>query len=195
MSDVIATERLDLLPMSPAFLRCTVAGRHEEAEAILGLRVPPAWFECTDFAALQLRHFEAGATSQPWMPRAIRWRETGAMVGHIGFHTPPRPEYLKTICPAGVEFGYTIFSEYRRRRFAWEATRGLMTWAQVTHGVGSFVVSASPDNAASLALIAQLGFRRIGAHVDEVDGPEDIFALVLAEPSSDPPSAPVAPVR
>lgn len=176
---MIVTERLELLPMTPAFLECTWRGRRAEAEAIIGLRIPAAWFECGPFAALRLRQYESGATSQPWLPRAITLRGSGEMAGYIGFHTPPAPDYLKDLCPHGVEFGYTIFPAFRRQGFAWEASRALIQWANREHGVSSFVVSVSPSNLASLALIAKMGFRRIGAHVDDEDGPEDIFELAV----------------
>lgn len=165
--------------MTPAFLECTCRGRRAEAEAIIGIRIPALWFECGSFAALRLRQFESGATSRPWLPRAIVVRGSGEMAGYIGFHTPPAPDYLKDLCPRGVEFGYTVFPAFRRQRVAWEASRALMRWATREHGVTSFVVSVSPLNAASLALVAKLGFRRIGSHVDDEDGPEDIFALVV----------------
>lgn len=177
-TDTITTDRLNLVLMSPAFLRLTVAGAHREAEATLGLKIPRDWHECGSFAARRLHQFTAGETSEPWLPRAIAWRETGEMVGYIGFHTPPRPAYLQELSPQGIEFGYTIFPTYRRRRFAWEASHGLMDWARTNHGITHFVVSVSPQNAASLGLISKLGFRRIGSHIDEEDGPEDIFELV-----------------
>ena len=39
------------------------------------------------------------------------------------------------------------------------------------------MVSIRPDNSPSLGLAAQLGFVRIGHHIDEVDGWEDVFEL------------------
>lgn len=182
MTAPIASERLDLVPMTPAFLRSTISGRRDEAEAIVGLRIPPAWFEAADFAALRLGEFETGATSQDWLPRAIGLRGTGEMVGYIGFHTPPRPEYLKSLCPEGVELGYTIFPNHRRRKYAWESIHALIDWAHLRHGVKFFVASVSPANEASLNLIAKLNFRRIGSHIDETDGPEDIFQLAVERP-------------
>ena len=50
-----------------------------------------------------------------------------------------------------------------------------MRWAREEHGVRRFVVSISPDNLPSLGLAAKLGFQTIGSHLDEIDGPEDIF--------------------
>ncbi len=111
------------------------------------------------------------------MLRAMRLRETGHMVGHIGFHTQPGAEYLRELVPDGVEFGYTVFPRFRRQHYAHEASVALMAWARETYGVTSFVASVSPANAPSLGLVHKLGFHKIGSQIDEEDGPEDIFAL------------------
>jgi RimJ/RimL family protein N-acetyltransferase len=97
------------------------------------------------------------------------------MLGHIGFHTRPGEKYLEELAPGGVELGYTVFERERRQGYAREAAEGLMEWAHRLHGVTRFIVSISPANLASLELARRLGFRRIGSHVDEEDGPEDIF--------------------
>ena len=167
--------------MTPQFLECTCGRRDEEAEAILGMRVPPLWFESGSFAALRLRQLRDGVTALPWLPRAITLRGAGSMVGYIGFHTSPAPAYLKAISPGGVEFGYTVFPTHRRQGIALEAARGLIGWAARAHGVTRFVVSISPLNAASLGLISKMGFRKVGAQIDEEDGPEDIFELVTLQ--------------
>ena len=184
MNDCISTARLDLIRMTPDFLRSTVAGRRADAEDQIGLNVPETWFACADFAALRLGNLKANPRFEPWLPRALGVRATGEMAGYIGFHTPPDPDYLRPLCPGAVEFGYTVFPEFRRRGYASEAALGLMAWARREHHVPAFVVSVSPTNAPSLALIAKLGFRRIGSHLDEVDGPEDIFALVGEPPTA-----------
>ncbi len=175
----IATARLDLLPLTPDFLRSTAEGNRAAAAALLSATIHADWFECHEFAAMRHWQFQTGETSPPWLPRAIVLRATGAMVGYIGFHTPPRPAYLHPLSPGGVEFGYTIFPEHRRHGYAREASRALIDWALTTHGITHFVVSVSPANTASLGLIAQMGFRRIGSHIDEEDGPEDVFELVV----------------
>lgn len=179
--DVISTARLDLVPMTQRFLECTCERRRDEAEALLAMRIPPLWFESGKFAALRLRQLRDGETSLPWLPRAITFQDMKEMIGYIGFHTSPAPDYLKALSPNGVEFGYYVFAAFRRRGVALEASRGLMGWAAHKYGVSRFVVSVSPQNPASLALIAKLGFRKIGAHIDEEDGPEDIFELDFHE--------------
>ncbi len=186
MNNLIATDRLDLCPMTPEFLQCTVAGHRAAAEALLDLKIPQDWFDLADFAAVRLDDYRTGATSQPWLPRAIRLRATGEMAGFIGFHTPPGPDYLQPLSPGGVEFGYTVFPEHRRQGIAFEASQGLMQWAQLHHRIRSFVLSVSPDNTASLGLIARLGFHRIGSQIDEIDGPEDIYGWTAAAQEESP---------
>jgi RimJ/RimL family protein N-acetyltransferase len=57
----------------------------------------------------------------------------------------------------------------------------MMRWARQTHGVIRFILSIRPDNTASQALAAQLGFVRIGSHIDEVDGLEDVLEYRVPE--------------
>lgn len=106
-------------------------------------------------------------------------REARRLIGHIGFHTGPGAEYLRELSPDGIEFGYTVFEEHRRRGFATEASDALMNWARTEHGFKHFVVSISPENVPSLALAAKFGFRKIGSHIDEVDGLEEIYERVV----------------
>jgi RimJ/RimL family protein N-acetyltransferase len=102
------------------------------------------------------------------------------MVGHIGFHTAPGASYLKDWAPAEVEFGYTVSSAHRRRGYAREASLALMQWACQVHGVTEFLISVGRENSASRALAAALGFSKVGSHVDEVDGVEDVFTRSCA---------------
>ena len=118
---------------------------------------------------------------RPWLLRAMVERSRRRMVGHIGFHSRPGADYLRELSPGGVELGYVVYPAFRRRGYAREATLAMMAWAARAHGVRRFVVSISPSNVASTALAEQLGFRRIGSHVDEIDGPEDIFELLRDE--------------
>ena len=99
------------------------------------------------------------------------------MVGHIGFHDQPGADYLREWSPGGVEYGFTVFSAHRRKGYAREASLALMRWAHDHHRVTEFVTTISPSNVASHALVADLGFVRVGSHVDEIDGVEDVLVL------------------
>jgi RimJ/RimL family protein N-acetyltransferase len=50
-----------------------------------------------------------------------------------------------------------------------------MDWAHAAFGISRFIVCVSPNNTQSLALIARLGFAKIGEHADEIDGIEHIY--------------------
>lgn len=79
-----------------------------------------------------------------------------------------------------MEFGFTVFAPHRRKGYAREASQALMDWAHSEHGVKDFVLTISPDNLPSQRLAAELGFSRIGEHVDEVDGIEHILARTVS---------------
>jgi [ribosomal protein S5]-alanine N-acetyltransferase len=171
----IATERLDLIPLPPAFLAASLAGDRRRAARLLGLAIPADWFGETWLMRLRLEQLARNPALAPWLLRAIGLRAARQMVGHIGFHTAPGADYLKDLAPGGVEFGYTVYPPYRRQGLAREAAAGLMHWAHTTRAVEHFVLSISPDNTPSLRLAAALGFKKVGSHVDEDDGVEDIY--------------------
>ena len=175
MTAPIHSDRLDLIPMTPSFLRASLAGRRREAEQELALSLPPDWpGESADVLALRLQQLEVDPAEQPWLLRAMTLRGTGVMVGHIGFHAAPGAD-------SGGELGFLVFDTFRRRGYAREAALALMHWARESRGVRRFVLSIRPDNAASQALAAQLGFVRTGSQLDAVDGLEDILEFKLPD--------------
>lgn len=159
--------------MTPAFLEASLRGEREQAERLIAAIVPEQWVD--EWAQRRLEQLREDPTLQPWLLRAMVSRSESTMVGHIGFHARPGEKYLDELAPGGVEFGYTVFEKWRRRGYASEASEGLMDWAHRLHGVTRFVVSMRPTNLASLALARRLNFQRIGSHLDDEDGPEDIF--------------------
>ena len=175
MNSSIHSERLDLVPLTPGFLRAMLRHDLAEAERILGFPLPEGLLDSTDVMALRLEQLEANPTLQPWLLRALVLREQRVAVGHIGFHTAPGADYLRPYAPGGVEFGFTVYAPFLRQGYAREASMALMHWAHQVHGVTRFVMTIRPDNVPSQALAAWLGFVRIGSHIDEVDGLEDIL--------------------
>ena len=175
MEDPIHSKRLDLVPLTPVFLRAMLEGDLAKAERVLGMPLPDGLGDSNDAFALRLEQLEVEPAFQSWSIRAISLQEPRRMIGHIGFHTGPDPEYLRQIAPGGVEFGFTVYPPFQRQGYAREASLALMDWAHQVHGVTRFVLSIRPDNTASQALAAKLGFVRIGSHMDEADGLEDIL--------------------
>jgi RimJ/RimL family protein N-acetyltransferase len=177
---VLESARLDLVPMSAAFLEASSAGDRARMEALLGARVPAAWPE-----AKLAQHWLARLREQPelerWLARALVLRAEARMVGHAGFHSAPAPAYLDDYLPGAIELGYTVFPDARRRGYAREAVLALTDFARREHPtLRGFVASIAPSNAASLALVRSLGFEQIGEYEDPEDGLEHVFALRLA---------------
>ena len=172
---MIHTPRLDLIALSPDFLRASIRGDLKSASQLIDLVIPEEWLDAQWLMEMRLAKMRENPALEPWLLRAIALRETRTMVGFIGFHTLPGPEYLNQYAPGSVEFGYTIFSEYRRRGFASEAAEALMDWATREYHVRRFIVSISPTNEPSLRVAQKFGFRKVGSFTDPEEGPEDIF--------------------
>lgn len=175
MGDAIQTRRLELVSISPACLEALVDRKRAIAEHALGFAIPDGFASQRRLLTLRLAQLRQEPALQPWLLRALRCRESGLMIGHIGFHSRPGPEYLEPWVPGGVELGITVYAHHRRQGYAKEAIRGMMEWAGQVHGVGGFVMTVSPSNEPSQQLAKSLGFVKIGIHDDEVDGIEDVF--------------------
>jgi RimJ/RimL family protein N-acetyltransferase len=171
----IQTERLELVSLSPHVIDAILAGRRKEAERLAGLQLPEDWPDEHDarFLRLRLGHLRSNPEWQQWLARAMVLRTTGRpMAGHIGFHGPPD-------VIGGAEMGYTVLPGFRRQSYAMEAAAAMMDWARIHHGVTRFYLSIAPDNEPSIAMAAKLGFRQVGEQIDEQDGLELVFELVV----------------
>jgi RimJ/RimL family protein N-acetyltransferase len=176
MDGEIRSERLDLISMTPEVLRLSLDGDTAGASRLLQISLPEDWpGEHAWKFELRLKQLENDPTLQPWLVRAMRLRETGVMVGLIGFHGKPGVDYPCPVTADAAELGFRVFPEYRRKGFAREAAVALMRWAAVQQGVADFVMTIRPDNVASQALARGLGFVRRGFHIDEIDGEEDVL--------------------
>jgi RimJ/RimL family protein N-acetyltransferase len=163
--------------MPEEFLEACLRDDTAQAEATIGLNIAPVWLQEKSLMAIRLDDCRSDPAYVPWSLRAMGLRQSGDMVGHIGFHSRPNPEYLHPFVPDGIEFGYTVFSEHRGQGYALEAIRGLLNWAAEKHAIRNFVVSIAPENTASTALAKKLGFVKVGEHQDEVDGLEIVYLL------------------
>jgi len=179
----IQTERLDLLPMGIEFLEAYLNGDKARAASLLGHPVADEWLPNV-WTVRRLEQMRIDPTLEAWLLRAVILRATGRMIGHISFHTAPDPDYLAPYAPGGVEFGYTIYPAFRQQGYATEMAAGLMAWAEQEHGVRRFVLSISPENLPSQRIAHHFHFRKIGSHIDEEDGLEEIFLLDLDQPDS-----------
>jgi RimJ/RimL family protein N-acetyltransferase len=177
VTETIATERLELVWLSPPLVEVILDGSRDD----LGFEVPNDWPDEHDrrFLAFRLRQMGDEPARGRWLVRGIVLAETRELIGHVGFHGPPGINSLKA--PDAVEVGYTIFAEHRRQGYAGEAVRALLDWAR-TEGIHRFVASVGPENEPSQKLVRRLGFVEVGRHWDDEDGEELEFELAEAPP-------------
>jgi ribosomal-protein-alanine N-acetyltransferase len=179
----ILSERLSLVTLDATMLGAMVDGG-----APPGAFTWPSWWPDQtdrDHLALWLQRARGLDGLEEWQPRAIVERAPMTMIGHAGFHLPPRPleEALADpsfqgaadpVAGAVVEIGYTIFPPWRRRGFATEAVTALVEWAFGTHGVGAVLASVEERNTASQVVLARVGgFRSMGT-CQSTDGSVEI---------------------
>jgi len=171
----IQTDRLELISLSPHVIDAILAGRRKEAQRLAGLQLPEDWPDDHDARVLRMRlgQLRSNPEWQEWLARAMVLRTTGRpMAGYIGFHGAPA-------VIGRAEMGYTVRPHFRRKGYATEAAKAMMEWARLHHGVSSFYLSIAPHNRASLAMAAKLGFRQVGEQIDDEDGLELVFELVV----------------
>lgn len=178
-SPIIYSERLRLISMMPSFLAASLSGNRQAAAEVIGLTVPDEWFDKQRLMDIRLAQLEQDPTLQPWLLRAMTLRHEPTMVGHIGFHSSPTPDYLRAYAPQGIEFGYTVYRPFRRQGYASEACAALMAWATAVHHITQFALTIAPDNIPSQRIAQRFGFVKVGEHMDEVDGLEEIFVRTV----------------
>lgn len=161
--------------MTPEFVEAVLEGRREEAAALLDAEIPDEFPSEHDrgFLGLRLRQMREDDRFLTWCPYAVVLG--GRMIGHAGYHGPPGINSTQN--PEAVEYGYQIFPDHRGRGYATKAATMLMDLAEERAGIHHFVLSVSPDNDPSLAIVRKLGFVRTGKQMDDEDGLEHIFEL------------------
>jgi RimJ/RimL family protein N-acetyltransferase len=168
----VATPRLDLFSLAPPLVAALVAKDFGAAQALAPFPIDAGTFEGDEYV-LARRHAQltADPSEEPWLFRAAVLRETGRVVGKVGFHAPPAAD-------GSVEIGYRVDPAYRNQGFATEMAVGLMRWG-AEQGATACIASVRPDNAPSLAIVRRLGFEKVGEQLDEIDGLEWVFTLAL----------------
>jgi len=175
--DLIRSDHLDLVLLASKSLRLSLDEDSEALAHIINADIHPDWFKKKELIALRYQQIIRTPEYQPWSLQAIILRKERKMIGHIGFHTQPGATYLRSFAANGIEYGFTIFPDFRRNGYATEASVALMTWACKQHLVFEFILTINPDNIPTLKLAQRLGFKKIGSHMDETDGMEDIYKL------------------
>ena len=154
--DRVVAERVELRPV-PVGLARLLADPEADVPGprpwVRGYPLPGTRMAARNF----VRQAEAAGddSNGQWGMFQIILRETGEVIGDIGFHGPPDE--------AGtVEIGYSIVEQYHGRGLAGEsavAIRGL-AWARPE--VTRIVAQTEESNAASAGVLRHAGFREDG---------------------------------
>jgi [ribosomal protein S5]-alanine N-acetyltransferase len=163
---IVSTARLDLHPLPLPVLDALLASDAATAQALLSF---PLWSYEEDTGVMRFRQAQlrADPSELPWLFRAAVERSSGEVVARGGFHAPPDAD-------GTVEIGYRVRADRRREGLATELATGLLGFA-ARSGAVRCLGSTAPDNIASQAVLARLGFVRTGEQWDDEDGLEWVF--------------------
>jgi len=176
----IATPRLDLIAITPAFVLCEKEAlaqpadrseSHHRFEKLLHANVPPEWPpqdwepHVLDFLLKQMTDFPA---SIGWA-RFVALREPGSgkrtLVGTVGA-VPPGTEMSHSL-PGEIEVGYGILPAFQCQGLATEALAGMMQWVQAQADVRAFVAQTFPHLKPSIRVLEKSGFAWVGQGFEE----------------------------
>ncbi len=157
--------------LQPEVLEALIDCDYRRASACLGWELTPEFRESLglEFLDIQLKLIRSHPERADWCVRAIVQVQDGVVVGHTGFHGPPE-------LVGRAEIGYHVFAAYRGRGYASESAMALVGWAQ-EQGHDTVYASVSPENAASLAVLRKLGFRRSEGRNDETGDDLELFEV------------------
>lgn len=163
-----------IVRLSPEALAALAAGDLEAANTLSPVPLS-AWYvsdACSWVWNYRAKQAVETPADLPWIT-GILWDEAaGVAVGQSGFHGAPDADGM-------VEVGYAVDPAYRRRGYARAALELAIEHARAEESVRTLRATISPENEASLALIAQYPFVRNGEQWDEDDGLELIFELAV----------------
>ena len=165
------TARLRLVPCAASVARAAEAGGADAVEQILGVHVHPSW-PSADLREILVAYADA-VDADPsmlgwglWLVLDARGRN---LVGDVGFKGPPGDD-------GSIEIGYGIVPPCRRKGFATEAVRALLSWAWSQPGVRRIDARCYAVNEASMGVLTKAGFDLQGGEAGilewSMDAPE-----------------------
>jgi RimJ/RimL family protein N-acetyltransferase len=154
--------------LSPAAMTALIDGDLAAASFAAGAELSPFLVEEAWLWRIRRDDIARDEAAAEWVARAALDADSGAVIGHGGFHGPPDED-------GTVEIAYTVAPQFRRQGYARAMVTALIARAVADPRVSAVRASIRPDNAASLATIAKFGFRKVGEQWDPEDGLEHVF--------------------
>ena len=164
-----------LVQLSPPAIHALAAGDLAAANRAGSIGLTP-YFVGPEWRSVwrrRSRQIDDDPGSLGWITAVIVDAEQDTAVGRAGFHGPPDAGGM-------VEIGYAVDPAYRRQGYARAAVVALLDRAAHEPEVRTVRATISPDNVASLRLVAQYGFVEVGEQWDDEDGLETILEVPAA---------------
>ncbi len=172
---LLLTPRLRLVPVTVAMVEAVMAGRREDAEALVQARLPERWPN----PDLVERAFTASLDAIRADPEVRLWGdrvmvlpgtpgEADRVVGSVVFHGQPGPEGV-------AEIAYGVEEASQGQGYATEAVGASVDWAFAQPGVRAVQAATFAWHLPSLRVIEKCGMARVGTRDHEVLGEMLVF--------------------
>jgi len=163
---VLATERLDVLPMTAEAIEAMLDEDGERLQALTGATfpdpavAPPLLADALPFIRDRLRDRPEELGWWVWL--FVR-RDTGEAVGSVGLSGFPDGD-------GAVLMGWSTYPAQQKRGYAGEAVRELVEWALAQPGVRLVRATIPPGNTPSIRVAEKAGFQCAGPVPDDEFG-------------------------
>jgi RimJ/RimL family protein N-acetyltransferase len=174
MSEIILTERLELVPVTLEMVEAILLGDRARAEAAAHARLPEAWPNRSLIERAFTASLEAIRTDPDkrlWGDRLMIARNDPSrlVIGSVVFNGFPDD---------GVaHVGYGVEEARQREGYATEATRACVEWALQQEGIRAVIAETFPWHQASLRVIEKLGMKPAGKRLHELLGEILLFEV------------------
>ncbi|HUQ32515.1 MAG TPA: GNAT family N-acetyltransferase [Pyrinomonadaceae bacterium] len=156
--NIIRTERIDLVPATPEFIKLLVADEYVRAGDLLNVVVPDSWPNDDDARAglaFHLKAIQRNSAELHWRIRLIVLRTTRTIIGSINLKGLPDER-------GTVEVGWGVSPEYRRQGLAMEAAEAIIEWVCSQPEARRIIATIPADNPASIRVAERLGMNATG---------------------------------
>jgi ribosomal-protein-alanine N-acetyltransferase len=156
----IRTGQLELRPLPPRAAEALLAGDRSAGSREVRSQLDSEWPQ-PDLLDILPRQACLAPDQAVWGIWVMLDRDTGLVVGDVGFHGPPSDD-------GSVEVGFCVVPSRRRRRYASQAATALVSWAKRQPGVLTVLAGCDPANRASIGTLRRAGFEQAGGGPDEL---------------------------
>ena len=154
--DSVVTERVELRPVSLGLARVLADPQASDPGSrswAAGYPLPGSRVAARNF--VQQAEAAGGGDRGKWGIFQMILRETGEVIGDIGFHGPPDDS-------GTVEIGYSVVERYRGRGLVGESAAAICSLAWSRPEVTRIIARTDDSNAASAGVLRHAGFREDG---------------------------------